>query len=68
MRCLREYEFKSVQVILTNGKVYRGFVDTYTSAADNDDTEESIGVMPSRTAREGVELYASDIQSIELLD
>ena len=67
MNNLRKYEFKNVRVVTVQGTVYAGFVDVYTSASDNDDTEESIGIMPSRTATEGVELYASEIQSIELL-
>lgn len=65
---LREYEFKDVRVITIDGNVYIGYVDVYTSAADNDDTEESIGVMPTRTAKEGVELYASKIQTVEILN
>ena len=56
---------KSVNVTLKDGEKYSGYVDLYTSAADNDDTEESIGIMPEKNARVGVYLYASEIQTIE---
>ena len=65
---LSKYEFKTVRVTATDGAVRTGFVDLYTSAADNDDTEDSIGIIPTRTSKSGTELYASEIQSIEILD
>ena len=68
MKNLQKYEFQNVRVITRDGTTYKGFVDVYTSAADNDDMEESIGLMPTRTANSGVELFASDIQAIEILN
>ncbi len=62
---LRDYLFKYVKVIDTDGETHRGFVDTYTSAADNDDTEPSISLLPNENSKSGIELYRSEIKSIE---
>lgn len=65
MKELEEYLFKTVMVKETNGKTHIGFVDTFTSSADNEEGEESIGILPSREARAGIELFKSEIASIE---
>ena len=67
MNNLNKYEFKTVRVTATDGTVYTGFVDLYTSAADNDDTEESICILPTRVSKSGIELYASEIHAVEIL-
>lgn len=53
---------------LTLMTLFIRYVDVYTSAADNDDTEESIGLMPDENARVGIELYRSEIKSIKIID
>ena len=65
---LQDYLFKSVIVTDINGETHKGYVDFYSSAYDNDDTEESIGIIPTKDSREGIELYASEIKSIEITD
>ncbi|MCM1335613.1 MAG: hypothetical protein NC084_09705 [Bacteroides sp.] len=71
-KSLFEYLFKKVIITGTDGKVYRGYVGDFESAADNEDpeegipAEESIGVYPSETADEGIELYESEIADIRI--
>jgi len=67
MTKLSDCLFKTVHIVDTDGNVYDGYVDTYTSALDNDGTEESIGILPDKNAKSGIELYASEIQSIEIV-
>lgn len=62
---LQDFLFKNVVVIDAEGKEHRGYVDLYSSAYDNDDTEESIGIIPNKQAKSGIELYASEIESIK---
>lgn len=57
---------KNVEVIDNEGNKYKGYVDMYISKADNDDTEESIGIIPNKDAKSGIELYASEIKSIQI--
>lgn len=68
MKSLEKYLFNYVNVIETNGKIHNNFyVCDFTSAADNDvENEESIGLLPSKTAKLGIELFASEIKSIEI--
>ncbi len=65
---LSNYLFKTVHIVDTAGDEYDGYVDTYTSAPDNDGTEESIGILPDKNAKSGIELYASEIKSIEMIE
>lgn len=65
---LQDYLFKNVIITDTEGKLHKGYVDLYSSAYDNDDTEESIGIIPTKNSRQGIELYASEIKSIEIMD
>lgn len=68
MSGLHKYEFKNIRVITTDGAIYEGFADVYTSAADNEEAEESIGIITNKREKEGVELFASEIQSIEIVE
>ena len=68
MSGLEDYLFKYVEVVDIDDIVHYGYIDVYTSAADNDDTEESIGLMPDENARVGIELYRSEIKSIKIID
>ncbi len=65
---LQKYLFRFVRVRTIYGETHTGYVDTYTSSADNDETEESIGLLPSKNAREGIELFCSEIVSIEAIE
>ncbi|MGN1097893.1 MAG: hypothetical protein ACI4SS_03235 [Clostridia bacterium] len=70
MTTLEKYEFKYVNVVETNGRQHlRKYVNSFTSAADNDDeNEESIGLIPAKESKCGIELFASEIKSIELAE
>ena len=65
---LQDYLFKNVIIEDTEGKTHKGYVDLYSSAYDNDDTEESIGIIPTKNTKSGIELYASEIKSIKTID
>lgn len=65
---LQDYLFKNVIVTDTEGRMHKGYVDLYASAYDNDDTEESIGIIPTKSSMSGIELYASEIKAIEIID
>ena len=65
---LYKYEFKTVKIVTKEGKSYTGYVGFYCSAEDADDPEDSIGIFPSEDSRAGVGLFASDIQSIEIIE
>ncbi len=68
MKHLSEYEFKFVNIVDTYGKEYKNYyVYLYTSAANNEENEASIGILPSRESKSGVELFRSEIKSIELV-
>ena len=64
---ISDYLFKNVKVISTDKQEYVGFVDMYNSASDNDEGVDSIGIIPNRNAKTGVELFATDIASIEII-
>lgn len=68
MESLEKYLFKKVKVVDRDNMSYIGYVDSFTSAADNDDTEESVGIIPNEFVREGIELFSSQIKTIELVD
>ena len=63
---LLDYYGKNVIVEDIDGILYTGLVDGYTSAEDNDDGEESIDILTDVKHNEGVELYLSEIKSINL--
>ncbi|MCD8055317.1 MAG: hypothetical protein LUE25_01150 [Clostridiales bacterium] len=64
---LESFSFKYVDVIDTDGKRYdHWYVILYESDADNDDTEECIGIIPYKECRGGVGLNRSEIESIKL--
>lgn len=65
-------QFKTVYkrvLIETNRKmIYEAFVGMYWSKEENNSSEESIGFVPVLRPDERIELYASDIQKITILD
>lgn len=63
---LRDFEFKNVILTTKDGKTHKGYVETYTQALDNEPEENSIGLAAYKGAREGIEFYESEIESIRL--
>ena len=59
---LSNYLGKNVEVVSLNGKIYRGCVDLFTPARDNDDEEDAIS-SPS-----GWWLGESEIKSIRIVE
>lgn len=59
---LKQYLWRVVEVIGKNGVVYRGLVDVYTAAKDNDIPEASI------SSDSGWWLYEHDIKSIRIVE
>lgn len=57
---------KNVVVSLTDGTNLRGYVESFTFAIDNDPEEDSIGLIPSKGAKEGLELFSHEIAEIRL--
>ncbi len=63
---LSNFLFQYVNIKDIYGKTYNNwFVDLFESAADNDDTEDSIGILPDKESNNGIGLNASEIRSIE---
>ena len=64
MQSLKDFLFKDVVIIDNEDKTYTGYVESYTSALDNDyiKEEESIGISPI-----GIELFSSEIKSIKII-
>lgn len=58
---LYEAEGKNVRVTLRNGHIYEGKAYDHTSALDNEPDPESISIGC-------IELFAPEIEKIELLD
>ncbi|MCD7787911.1 MAG: hypothetical protein LUH59_03160 [Firmicutes bacterium] len=66
---LRSFSFKYVDVVDIYGEEYHHwYVDLYETAANNDDTEECIGMGAYDGAPSGVCLNRSEIESIKLSD
>lgn len=66
MKNLNRYLFKNVKVTEKTGKEHIGYVDTCTSAFDNDEEkDESIGIIPTKDAKFGIELFRYEIENIE---
>lgn len=55
---------KKVKIIDTEDIEYVGYFLDYTTAPNNDNSEWSIDVFPSKTSNSGIELYQSEIKSI----
>lgn len=68
MNGLYDYLFKNVSVVTTDGRKYVGFCDMHETPYENESDEDSIGIMTNERTREGVEIYQSEIQSIEIID
>lgn len=64
---LYKYLYKDVKLKTIDGKLHIGYVGMYCSADENDDGMESIGILPSRKAKSGIELSADEIEMIELV-
>jgi hypothetical protein len=64
---LSDYAGKKVKIIDIDNKIYKGIVLGYTKAIDNDENEASIDVFPTKTSVSGVELFESEIKSIEII-
>lgn len=68
MKELYKYGGKKVKVIDTDGEVHVGKVLGTTSDIDNEEGEESIDIQTNSEARMGVELFESEIKSIEIIE
>lgn len=64
---LSDYAGKKVKIVDIDNITYNGFILGYTKAEDNDENEASIDIIPTRNAMEGVELFESEIKSIEII-
>lgn len=64
---LSDFAGKKVKIVDNDNKIYQGFVLGYTKAEDNDENEASIDVLPSKKSFNGVELFESEIKSIEII-
>lgn len=64
---LSDYAGKKVRIIDTDGISYIGYVFGYTKAEDNEENEPSIDILPTKTSDNGVELFESEIKSIEIV-
>ncbi len=68
MKTLEEYAFKHVNVVDTDNIEYKNYyAGCYTSAADNEENEESLDLFPTKGAKRGIGLFRSEIKSIELV-
>ncbi len=65
---LERFLFKNIMIKDKNGIIHKGFVDLYSSAEDNDDTEQCIGIIPTRESTSGKLIYESEIAEIEVID
>ena len=63
---LKDFLFKNVIVIDTDGITHKGFVNFYETDFENESDEDSIGILTDPKNRMGIELYQSEIKSIEL--
>lgn len=64
---LSDYAGKTVKIVDIDNITYTGFVLGYTKAEDNDENEASIDVFPTKNSINGVELFESEIKSIEII-
>ena len=63
---LEKYLFKYVRVETNYGEIIVGYVDMFCTAEENEEPYlDSIGIIPSKAARAGIELDESEIKSIE---
>ena len=59
---------KYVRVVDDEGIVYEGRIMMMCRADENDEGEESIGIITNMVTRTGTELFRHEIVSIEILD
>ncbi len=65
---LEDFLFKHVIVTDIDGIVYKGLVDFHETPYENESDEDSIGILTNEADKEGVELYQSEIVSIEVYE
>ncbi len=69
MQSLEKYFGKYVNILCVDGRTFKGYyVDEYTQPLDNEENEESIGIIPSKEADCGYGLFKHEIKSIELTE
>ncbi|MCD7777924.1 MAG: hypothetical protein LUH47_05405 [Clostridiales bacterium] len=64
---LEKYLFKNVLIKDTNDNIHKGYVDLYENELDSGYGEPSIGILPNKDAKDGIELVLSEIKSIEFI-
>lgn len=60
------FYFKNVSVVCNDGRKYQGVVDLVESPYENESNEFSIGIETHTNNKFGIELYESEIQSIQI--
>ena len=65
---LSDYAGKKVKIVDIDNITYQGIVFGYTKAEDNDENEASIDVFPNKYSSNGIELFESEIRSIEVIN
>ncbi len=68
MSNLEQYYGKNVIITDNDGIIYKGYVGFYESASNNDNGEDSIAIFSNPEAKEGFELYESEIVKIEVVE
>lgn len=63
---LYEYEGKRVKIITVDGKEWHGYGDIYVDPIDNENGEESMAFKMDGFDKGLIELYPSEIKSIEI--
>lgn len=58
--------YKYVRVVENNGKIHEGRIMMVCRADENDNGEESIGIITNMELKTGIELYRHEIASIEI--
>ena len=66
MTSLYDYMDKTVIVKTKDGRTYKGLVDFFEEPYQNESKEESFGILTSPGF--GIEFYASEIESIEIIN
>ena len=65
---LEDFLFKNVIIVDSNDKTHIGYVDFYESEYDSGYDEPSIGLIPNKNSKSGIEFRQSEIKSIKLID
>lgn len=67
MNNLYRFLYKNVKIKMIDGKLHIGYVDMYCGADENDNGIESIGILPNKKAKSGIEISANEIEMIEIV-